>query len=455
MSYLKSLFSASRRPRLLSGHEWRLGRSSRFRPASPQHRARVDTETAHRTAGLLALNVLLVSLNLLSHPLWTASVTALLLAITLIWLLERPAALLGLVDKPQGRKAHDRATPLTGGPAILCAAGIVLLSGWWPATILPFLMVTCLVGAVDDRHGLSAKMRLGAMAAILSAMVYVAGHGVADLGDLFGFGRIELGVASLAFTLVCGVGLVNAINMADGVDGLAASHVACSLSALLLVAWLSIGNFPPELPVIIAATLGFLVVNARHPFNKRAQAFLGDSGSMILGVCLAWYAIRLSQGPHRALPPAAVLWILGLPVIDTLRLMVHRPLQRGVSPFSGARDHLHHILQAHGMTPGATTWTLVAVNIVFCAVGVLGAYFRVPEPVLTYSFITVALLFWALTPRSPFIGYCGRDVSECPQAVVKGCSVATACEHDSPQAGVDPPVPQTALRPTLGSPVDA
>ncbi|WP_139556640.1 MraY family glycosyltransferase [Methylotetracoccus oryzae] len=433
MSYLKSLISASKRPRLLSGHEWRLGRSPRFRPTVPQYRLKVDSAPAQRTACLLALNVLLVSLTVLSHPLWTSCVTALLLTVTLVWLLELPAAALGLVDKPQGRKAHDCVTPLTGGPAILFAAAIVMLSGWWPATILPFLIVTGLVGAVDDRRGLSARMRLGAMTAILVAMVYIAGHGVTDLGNLFGFGPIELGAAgSLAFTILCGVGLVNAINMADGVDGLAAAHVASSLTALLLAAWLSTGAFPPELPVIIAAVVGFLVVNSRHPFNPRAQAFLGDSGSMILGVCLAWYAISLSQGEQKALPPAAVLWILGLPVIDTLRLMIQRPLKRGVSPFSGARDHLHHILQAHGMTPSATTCTLVAVNIVFCAVGVLGAHFRVPEPALTYSFIAVALLFWTLTPRSPFIGYCGRDVSECPKAVINGCELATACDDGHP-----------------------
>jgi UDP-GlcNAc:undecaprenyl-phosphate GlcNAc-1-phosphate transferase len=97
-------------------------------------------------------------------------------------------------------------------------------------------------------------------------------------------------------TVLVIVGLSNAINMVDGLDGLAAGVSLTSLAWMLVAAVLTGASAPSGLPILIAAVGGFMLLNSRHPFNTRAAAFLGDSGSMVLGVCLGWYAITLSQG---------------------------------------------------------------------------------------------------------------------------------------------------------------
>lgn len=350
-------------------------------------------------AGLGGLSLLFLAFHSAPRALWLSGVTAAALTVTFTLLLAAPAVRLGLVDVPGGRKAHAQPTPLTGGLAILGSTLLLACLTRCPNGVLPFLVFAALVGTLDDAHGLSARARLGLMAAMFCVMAWTTGLRVTDLGNLLGFGTLNLGYASLGFTVLCGTGLINAINMADGVDGLASGLVATSLGALGFVCWLTRGVVPPELTLFIAALVGFLAINARHPVNPRAQAFLGDGGSMLLGTGLAWYAIQFSQGAERVVTPAALLWIIGLPVLDTLRVMVQRPLRRGVSPFTDGRDHLHHLLLDAGMTPSNTTLTLLSLNALFCVVGVLGQAFLFPEPVLAYPFLIVALGFVLLFPR--------------------------------------------------------
>ena len=350
-------------------------------------------------AGLYVLSILLLGLHGASQPLWISGITAAVLALSFTLLLAAPAVRLGLVDIPGGRKAHAQPTPLTGGLAILGSTILLASLSRCPNGLLPFLAFAALVGTLDDAQGLSARARLGLMAAMFCVMAWATGLRVTDLGNLLGFGTANLGYASLGFTVLCGTGLINAINMADGVDGLAGGLVATSLGALGFACWMSRDLVPPELTLFIAALLGFLAVNARHPVNPRAKAFLGDGGSMLLGTGLAWYAMQFSQGTERAVTPAALLWIIGLPVLDTLRVMVQRPLRRGVNSFTDGRDHLHHRLLDSGMTPTRTMLTLVSLNVLFCAVGVLGQAFLVPEPVLAYPFLFIAVGFIFVFPQ--------------------------------------------------------
>ena len=136
--------------------------------------------------------------------------------------------------------------------------------------------------------------------------------------------------------------LVNAVNMTDGLDGLAGSLALVPILGFIAASVL-FGNSEETLVLIglAASIFAFLVFNITVPGKRRALIFLGDSGSMFLGLVLAWFAIRLSQGEDRVITPAAALWFLTLPIYDTV-CMASRRVIRKRPMFSADKEHLHH-----------------------------------------------------------------------------------------------------------------
>ncbi len=275
---------------------------------------------------------------------------------------------LGLLDWPDpagGRKLHARVTPLVGGLAIMLTAvtaSAVMVAAvvpgemrstllWFMATVLG----TFLVGVADDRFGLSASTRLSAASVLLlAAIAQVPDFAVTFL--LFTGQQTLILMPALwgiGFTLLCFVGLINAVNMADGKNGMVIGQ-ALIWSAVLFV------RLPePMRPLIgaVAAALAVLLV-----FNLRGRLFLGDSGSYCMSALfglLAIYAWNLGFADMRA---DEVALIFALPVFDTLRLIVQR-IARGRSPFSPGRDHLHHYLHARWGWPGPLPWVLLLVGL--------------------------------------------------------------------------------------------
>jgi UDP-GlcNAc:undecaprenyl-phosphate GlcNAc-1-phosphate transferase len=147
----------------------------------------------------------------------------------------------------------------------------------------------------------------------------------------------------------------------------------------------------------LGAVLGFLVYNMPMPWRRRPLVFLGDAGSMLIGFALAWFALELSRAvPH--LPPAALAWLVGLPVLDMGRVALAR-IRSGESPFVAGRDHLHHLLLARGWTPLRTALTMAALALGLGAVGVAGAVCGMGEASLLAALSLLAILYIALTGR--------------------------------------------------------
>lgn len=248
-----------------------------------------------------------------------------------------------------------------------------------------------MLGLLDDLRDLPARLKL--VWQVCSALIIVTpGASYLDsLGNLFGTGMVELGALAPLFTVFAIVGLINAVNMSDGIDGLAGGLV---VSTLLWMSILALLNGRPrmilELLLLLAVTLGFLFFNLRTPLRHKATVFMGDTGSMMLGACLAWYAIHLTQTPSTTTgattPPVVLLWVLGLPVLDTVVLMLRR-IRSGRSPFSAGRDHMHHIWTHAGFSIAQTTVFLMAVNLLLGAIGVLGWQAGVPEWLLLAGYI--------------------------------------------------------------------
>jgi UDP-GlcNAc:undecaprenyl-phosphate GlcNAc-1-phosphate transferase len=230
-------------------------------------------------------------------------------------------------------------------------------------------------------------------------------------------------VLAAPLTVFAVVGLINSVNMIDGMDGLAGSvalvalgwyGAAAMLSGLesqAIMAWLLCG-----------AVAGFLALNLRLPWQPRARVFLGDAGSTLLGFTLAWFAIDLTQGPFRTMPPIAALWVVLLPLADTVSLMARRRA-RGQSAFHADREHIHHFLLAKGFSVSQSLAILVGVSTLFGAIGVLGWRLGVPEPVQFYAFAGL------------FFGYHGWIKRSWAGLPARGSTEPTALPVATPRKG--------------------
>lgn len=333
---------------------------------------------------------------------WLRAVFALVLVAILCPLLAPVAVRVGLVDKPGGRKDHAEPTPMLGGMVILLAMFVTsaFLNDFSSQSLFAFYIaggLLLLVGVFDDLWDLSWRFRIGAQVIAALIMIYVGGVSVQQLSDVVGVPGLSLGWLGIPATLFVVVGMINALNMADGVDGFAAGQALVSILLFLCFA-LYAGNIvtADRLLTVAAAVTGFLLWNIRRPGLPRALVFLGDAGSMLLGFVIAWTAVRLSQNPAHPVSPVLGPWTIALPLIDCCSLIVRR-WQQGRSPFSGDRDHLHHIFLDAGYSP---TQIAVGGMLVSAALGLLAAFalkLGVYRPLLVLVFVLLIGVHYRLT----------------------------------------------------------
>ena len=259
---------------------------------------------------------------------------------------DRIAGRLGLLDYPDtdgGRKRHAKVTPLVGGLAVAIvsvAAALIVRAALPPPTLhLAWLAgavtVMFTIGAIDDRFHLSPILRLGAAMAVLGLVI----NEVPDFS--LAFVRFSgqpalwlLGWIGPGFTLLCLLGLLNAVNLADGKNGIVAGM---GLVWTVVIA----AHMPAAmLPLLAAVGVALLVIGG---FNMAGRLFLGDGGCYAISTLFGLLAIYAYNHDFEAMRADDVAVIFAIPVFDTVRLMTVRILRRR-SPFEGDRDHLHHHL---------------------------------------------------------------------------------------------------------------
>ncbi len=215
---------------------------------------------------------------------------------------------------------------------------------------------------------------------------------IETLRNILGLGELRFGHWSgILFSIACVVYIINAINMMDGLDGLAGGK--CLIILLWLMAACGIYNWWEAfggVAILAGAIAGFLIYNMRHPFRKRAAVFLGDAGSMALGLMIAWYSIGLSQGDHPVIAPVSVAWIMALPIIDAFGLLVAR-LREGKHPFHPDRRHFHHHFLNAGFTVRQSTFLILLWGATLGAFGYLGLMAGIPEAVLGWLWVLLWL----------------------------------------------------------------
>jgi UDP-GlcNAc:undecaprenyl-phosphate GlcNAc-1-phosphate transferase len=303
------------------------------------------------------------------------------------------------VDLPQSRKVHGAPIPRVGGIAM--AAGVLLALLVWGhlATVTTALIAGILVlvafGMWDDRVTLSAGPKfLGQAIAVLIVMIW---------------GDVSIGSITLAdrhtmpewiaepLTFLFLVGATNAINLADGLDGLAGGTILMCLAGLALLAF-TVGS--PQIGgtalLIIGSVVGFLRYNT-YP----ARVFMGDTGSQLLGFSAAVLAVLLTQDTTAPLSSALPLLLLGVPIIDTLNVMSGRILS-GRSPFKADRNHIHHRLLALGFDHHEAVMTIYLAQAAFF----VAAWFMRYESDIVITAAFVAMACGILLPLYAANRYC-------------------------------------------------
>jgi UDP-GlcNAc:undecaprenyl-phosphate GlcNAc-1-phosphate transferase len=322
---------------------------------------------------------------------------ALVVAAVVGRILTPVAERIGLADPPGGRKQHVGTIPVTGGIGMFAGFFVAAMaSGLIAGTTVALLVSLFLLvfgGAADDMHDISAQWKFVVQLVAALLMTSWAGVQVHQLGNLFGFGPLNLYQWAIPFSVVCALGVINAINMVDGLDGAAGG---VSLIATLWLAYAALAQGLPAQALLLlllgAAVAGFLLLNMPLPgVRNQARVFMGDSGSMMLGLALCWFSIDLTQGEGRSLPPIVCMWILAVPLLDMARVMFVR-LRKRISVFEADREHLHYVLLERGVPAHATTWSLMAIAALAGAVGVGAWHLGVPDLVMSYAFIALFVL---------------------------------------------------------------
>lgn len=297
-------------------------------------------------------------------------ILALFLTSVLVPQLMRLAPHLRLMDMPNERKVHSAPVPLCGGLAIAVGSLTpVLMSGPLGGNLIISLFAAAIiivVGAVDDAQPLHWGWRLLAQGVAVSLILF-AGVRFENL-PLLGLDAAPWLLAGPATAFFI-VGCTNAVNLADGLDGLAGGLVIPTLLAIALLAHQGEGGTAVLVcAALVGALLGFLRYNT-YP----ASVFLGDAGSTFIGFTTAVLAVLLVQQCQPALNPAIVLLLLGVPVLDTLYAVVRRLAARQ-PPFRADKRHLHHQLLALGLTQTSAVGALYVFQGIMVLTAILLRY---------------------------------------------------------------------------------
>lgn len=316
--------------------------------------------------------------------------------------LVKIALLKNIVDNPDARKLQRTPVPVLGGVAVFfgvviaigCMSSVVDCSGL-PVVIMA-MMAMLYTGTMDDILSLSPGLRFVIEIVVVLLLIFVGGYCIDDFHGLWNIGRFSYWCA-VPLTVVAAVGIINAINLVDGVNGLSSGY--CIMACLIFGTLFFLAGEAP-MTILAAVSVGALIPFFLHNvFGKTSKMFIGDGGTLVMGVVMSVFVIAILQNgsrvaayvnPNVGLVPFT-LAVLSVPVFDTLRVMSTRIL-KGTSPFRPDKTHLHHMFIDLGCSHVATTLAILGVNmfVVLCWWALEASGFSIA--VQLYAVIAVSLL---------------------------------------------------------------
>ncbi|KAA0548341.1 undecaprenyl/decaprenyl-phosphate alpha-N-acetylglucosaminyl 1-phosphate transferase [Bacillus sp. BGMRC 2118] len=285
-----------------------------------------------------------------------------ILSILLTPLVKKLAFKIGATDKPNHRKVHEKIMPRLGGLAIYIsfAIGVFIMrpEETYHYAILIGSLIVLVTGIIDDMRELSAKIKLLGQIAAALVVVFYGGISVEFINLPFG-GQLDFGYLSIPITIIWIVGITNAINLIDGLDGLAAGVSTIALFTIAGMAHLFGQPYVMVMALILAvSSLGFLLYNF-HP----AKIFMGDSGALFLGYMIGVFAL-LGFKNVTFISLIIPVVILGVPISDTLFAIIRRIVNK--QPLSAPdKSHLHHCLLRIGYSHRQTVLIIYSMSVIF------------------------------------------------------------------------------------------
>lgn len=269
-----------------------------------------------------------------------------------------------LLDEPNGRALHLSSTPRLGGMAIFAAfISSLTLFGQIDKGIQELLAGTIIIffiGLKDDIMPVSAFKKIFVQILVAGIVIFSGDIRISSFYGVMGIGEINA-VSGYLITFLCIIGITNAVNLIDGLDGLAGSVIilmSCFLGAgFFLWGTASDGVYSIAAFSLVGAVLGFLKFNIRN-----ATIFMGDTGSLVSGFIISILAIRFLEMHPFEYSPMYVIAVLFIPIVDTIRIVTLRMIN-GKSPFLADKNHLHHRLVDLGLIQPAVLAILVGINL--------------------------------------------------------------------------------------------
>lgn len=282
-----------------------------------------------------------------------------------------------LVDNPDARKLQKRPVPVMGGIAVFFG----VICGTLFATclcdcdaILPIILAMSMmlyVGAIDDIIDLTPRNRLIIEVLAVLGIIFSDGACIDSLHGLWGIESFSWWIG-VPLTVFAGVGIINAMNMIDGVNGLS-SGLCITFSCMFGIAMYRAHDYPNAMLAFVfaGALVPFLIHNV---LGKTSKMFIGDAGTMTMGILMTWYVIQMLRHDHNTQwmryvegqqlsLVALTLAILAVPVGDTLRVMFRR-IMKGNSPFKADKTHLHHMLLNYSGSHSLTSLMEISIAII-------------------------------------------------------------------------------------------
>ena len=331
-------------------------------------------------------------MSIILLPILIASLTT-FIAISLL----RPFAIsINLVDKPSSRKLHSGSVPLIGGIAMFFGVVISILVFPHVNQLDHFLLASLIlvvIGVLDDHNNISVSIRLFFQVLVSLIVVSVGDIHITSFGSLFGNGEIFLNEWSYFISVIAIIAGINAVNMADGIHGLAGGN---SLITFLAILFISIGNLSQQdlwILIMFCSVLPvFLIHNLCLGISESKRIFMGDAGSMFIGMSIVWLLIDLSQGELKVFNPVIALWLFAIPLFDMVSVFIRR-IASGISPFKADVFHMHHLLIHSGMKESNVLLTILVFSLIMSLIGILGVQYEVAEWVMFSGFLTIFFIY--------------------------------------------------------------
>ena len=301
-----------------------------------------------------------------------------------------------IVDNPNARKLQSTPVPVLGGVAVFFGiiTGLVFTSGEISSAplmpIIAAMVIMLYTGTMDDIIDLTARTRFLFEIGVITLLIFTQGMLIDNFHGLWDVYAISK-AAAIPLTIFATVGIINSINLIDGVNGLSSGY--CILASVVFGTFFYITNNAPMVPFFF-----------HNVFGKTSKMFIGDGGALVMGLIMSIFVINALNTDHAILdaigtefnPLPFSLAVMVIPVADTLRVMSSRMI-RGTSPFHPDKTHLHHLFIGNGFSHAGTTTMILLLNVIVIAVQFIASRMGASVEVQLYTVIGMGIIMsWGL-----------------------------------------------------------